>query len=69
MGTDFELALEEAERKVNVSHPTPVLLLDSSSYWEKRSLHAFIAIEKLEQSKAETGSAPASFAFNLQKRR
>lgn len=42
-GTDFELALEEVRRKVEVKEPTPVLLLGPQKYWEDKITHRFQA--------------------------
>jgi predicted Rossmann-fold nucleotide-binding protein len=36
IGTDFELALEEVNRKVGSSAPHPVLLFGAPSYWEDK---------------------------------
>jgi predicted Rossmann-fold nucleotide-binding protein len=36
IGTDFEFALEEVRRKVEVVDPTPVLLFGSPDYWKAK---------------------------------
>lgn len=36
IGTDFEFTLEEVRRKVGASHPTPVILFGSESYWREK---------------------------------
>lgn len=40
-GTDFELALEEAERKVHPYHSTPVILLGPADYWRAKITNRF----------------------------
>lgn len=41
IGTDFELALEEVNRKVGSSPPHPVLLFGSSEYWQQKISYRF----------------------------
>lgn len=41
IGTDFELALEEVNRKVGSSAPHPILLFGSPEYWEEKISYRF----------------------------
>lgn len=43
IGTDFELALEEVRRKVEIKEPTPALLLGDSEYWKEKITSRFKA--------------------------
>jgi predicted Rossmann-fold nucleotide-binding protein len=41
IGTDFELLLEEVNRKVGAISPTPILLFGNEEYWKEKITHRF----------------------------